>query len=199
MIEPMRFMSLAFVALACVVGVAGACSDDDDVTAAVTTPDASSDAQVSTSDAGDAGDGDAGDAGGQGPLGSACGTDNTKCASRFCVDGVCCDQACTGQCMGCNNANSAGKCTNIPRLEEDPSYVNDAGTVVDCTKAVGGAKCDGAGKCLRAINTPCEQGPDCLSGKCEGADTMKCRGAAGELCEALSDCASNDCALGVCK
>lgn len=33
--------------------------------------------------------------------GSSC-MDNTQCASGFCVDGICCENACDGTCMACN-------------------------------------------------------------------------------------------------
>ncbi len=199
----MRFMLLTFSALACVLTAVAACSDDDP--APIASADAGFDVQVDTSSGIDAGTGDVGaddpdaeavDAGA--PIGTACGTDNSACASRFCVDGVCCDQACTGQCLSCNNAGNAGKCANIPRLKEDPSYVDDAGTTVNCTQAVGGANCDGAGKCLRTVSTSCLQGSSCLSGQCS-AGTMKCLGAPGEICSALAECASNVCSVGVCQ
>ncbi len=197
----MRFIWLPVAALACVVVVVAACSDDDGGTPTVV-PDAGADAQIDTGTivAPDASNDDAGsDAGAQlAANGTACGTDNAKCASQFCVDGVCCEQACTGQCMSCNNTGMAGKCANVPRLQEDTSYVDDAGMPVDCTLAVGGAKCDGMGKCLRAVGIACNTGPQCLSGQC-AAGTMKCLGATGELCSALGDCASNNCAVGVCQ
>lgn len=196
----MRFMALSFAALACVVVVvAAACSDSDDGGTAATPLEAGSDAHVDSGPADGGTDSDAADARTTESLGAACGTESAKCASGFCVDGVCCDQGCTGQCMACDTAGNVGKCTNIPRLEEDTSYVNDAGIAVDCTNAVGGATCDGAGRCLRTINVPCLDGASCLSGQCAGSGTKKCLGATGELCEALAQCASNDCAVGVCK
>ncbi len=44
--------------------------------------------------------------------GTAC-TAPTDCTSGFCVDGVCCNSACTGQCQACDVPGAAGTCTAI--------------------------------------------------------------------------------------
>src|SRR5215468_7265535 len=41
-------------------------------------------------------------------LGQACGM-GTQCESGFCIDGVCCDRACDGQCEACDV--KAGHCS----------------------------------------------------------------------------------------
>ena len=41
--------------------------------------------------------------------GDACACDG-QCASHFCVDGVCCDQACKEGCKTCNAPDTVGKC-----------------------------------------------------------------------------------------
>lgn len=129
-------------------------------------------------------------------LGSAC-VGKEDCPSGFCVDGVCCSEACTGECKACNVAGAKGFCTNIPFLKEDTSYENAEGTKVDCTTAVGGARCNGAGKCLKTQGTACDSDDKCMGGKCSGGS--KCLGAPGELCSAVGDCVSNQCAAGECK
>lgn len=129
-------------------------------------------------------------------LGTACGS-KADCPSGFCVDGVCCVEACTGECKSCSVEGSKGLCTNIPFNQEDVSYQDSAGTKIDCTTAVGGARCNGKGKCLRQQGTACNDDATCLGGKCSGAN--KCLGAPGEICNALGDCASNMCAMGTCK
>ncbi|MBX3210673.1 MAG: hypothetical protein KF850_01425 [Labilithrix sp.] len=129
-------------------------------------------------------------------LGEACAT-KEDCPSGFCVDGVCCLEACTGECKACNVEGAKGLCTNLPYLHEDESYENATGTKVDCTTAVGGARCNGNGKCLRTQGTACVDDATCMGGACSAAN--KCLGAPGELCGALGDCVSNQCAMGVCK
>jgi hypothetical protein len=71
--------------------------------------------------------------------GQACGSAST-CASGFCVDGVCCDRACDGTCMACNQAGLAGKCSPFA-AGSDPQQ--------ECGKGSGACKpaCDGVGAC----------------------------------------------------
>ncbi len=87
-------------------------------------------------------DGDAGPApddggppvdGGGGGLGEACAA-ASECGSGYCVDGVCCDVACDGECAACDLAGSVGTCA--PRA---------AGT--DDEAECGAGVCDGAGAC----------------------------------------------------
>ena len=44
--------------------------------------------------------------------GGNCGTAG-QCTNSHCVDGVCCDSACTGQCQICDEAGSVGTCTAV--------------------------------------------------------------------------------------
>jgi len=44
--------------------------------------------------------------------GTSC-TADTDCTSAFCVDGVCCDVACDGQCEACDVANHEGTCSPV--------------------------------------------------------------------------------------
>src|SRR5439155_22046538 len=46
------------------------------------------------------------------PPGQMC-TSGAQCASGFCVDHVCCDGACQGQCSACNVMGMEGTCTAI--------------------------------------------------------------------------------------
>lgn len=49
--------------------------------------------------------------------GTAC-TAPTECKSGQCVDGVCCESACNGECETCNLPSTAGKCMPIPDGED---------------------------------------------------------------------------------
>lgn len=109
-----------------------------------------------------------------------------------CTDGVCCNTTCIDECKSCAVPGMVGTCTNIPRYQEDNNY----GMGLACTQAVSGSVCDGAGKCLRTIDTTCMADAQCLSGKCS---MLKCLGAPNELCSANAQCASMMCVLGTCK
>ena len=63
-------------------------------------------------------------------------TEADGCASGFCVDGVCCADACDATCMACNVTGSEGTCTAAEEGSPDD--------------ACGLATCDGAGMCLFA-------------------------------------------------
>jgi hypothetical protein len=122
--------------------------------------------------------------------GELCAADNTKCKSGFCADTVCCNEACSAACKSCNLAASTGACTNIPYYEQDQSGV------MMCTIAVAGSVCDGNGKCLRTVGTPCNQNTQCISNTCMN---LKCLGATGEKCTANAECVSNMCVMGTCS
>ena len=81
----------------------------------------------------------------QKPAGVACGG-VSECDDGFCVDGVCCKTACTGNCEACDVEGSSGTCTPV------------AG------KPHGVRTCGGAGA----------GGDACTNGACDGKDTTKC-------------------------
>jgi hypothetical protein len=62
-------------------------------------------------------------------IGAQC-TDGAQCASSFCVDGVCCNNACDTPCRTCET----GTCTNVTRKPDPP----------ECE---GTMTCNAAGKC----------------------------------------------------
>ena len=39
---------------------------------------------------------------------------STECSSAHCVDGVCCESACVGECEACNVAGQKGTCAPVP-------------------------------------------------------------------------------------
>jgi len=82
----------------------------------------------------------------------------SACASGFCVDGVCCENACDGTCVSCNQSGRAGKCS---------AYAQGSDPENECTFGLGAcrATCNGAGACdYPRAGTPC--GTGCQS--CDG-------------------------------
>src|SRR5262249_22202762 len=49
-------------------------------------------------------------------------TQNDQCESGFCVDGLCCELACDGQCQACDLPGFPGKCLSVgsPTDHADP-------------------------------------------------------------------------------
>lgn len=83
--------------------------------------------------------------------GQQCEANNT-CASNYCVDGVCCDTSCKGQCEACDAAGNEGICTAV----QGPPH----GTRTQCDHAGEecGGQCDGvnAASCkYTAVGTTC--------------------------------------------
>ncbi len=104
------------------------------------------------------------------PLGTTCdpADQGDDCASGHCVDGVCCDTACEGDCLACASANtgapsgtcapvSAGRDPDDDCQDDGPSSCNDDGT------------CDGAGECRKYPD-----GTTCGSQCCRGGGNRLC-------------------------
>ncbi len=106
------------------------------------------------------------------PLGTACTTSATCPATsdgkQYCVDGVCCNSACTGQCQACSTASALGSCLTIagsPVGKRPPCPVGDSKNVCS-TKRCDGAKptsCDSyvgadvtchVATCIDLVGTP---------------------------------------------
>jgi len=114
-------------------------------------------------------------------IGSSC-TDGAQCHSSFCVDGVCCANACIGPCRSCNQPNNDGVCLAYPQ-GSDPA--------LECT---GGMTCNGAGACGPSSTSPkpngqlCSSPTDCTSGFCKD----------GVCCNAACDGTCRTCETGTC-
>jgi hypothetical protein len=113
--------------------------------------------------------------------GTAC-TDGMQCTSSFCVDGVCCMNACIGPCRSCNQPNLDGLCQ---------PYAQGSDPAVECTA---GATCNGAGACGPATGGPkpngqlCGGGTECTSGFCKD----------GVCCNSACDTPCRTCETGTC-
>ena len=143
---------------------------------------------------------------GKSPNGAFCDTAD-RCSSGFCVDGVCCNRACSS-CMSCNQTGSVGHCAAIPAGQHDPAC--GGGDPTTCRNT---GVCDGFGSCtLYPKDTVC--GPSSCSGlventprTCDGQGTCGssqpldcspylCTNGACAPCKLDSDCApGNQCVL----
>jgi subtilisin-like proprotein convertase family protein len=99
--------------------------------------------------------------------GTGCGAPN-ECSSGFCVDGVCCNNACTGDCKACNRAGTVGTCSNHS-VNTDPE--SNCGTCRACNGAGACAPVangtDPLGQCAQAAASTCGQDGECNgSGGC---------------------------------
>lgn len=177
-----------WLALASVIGIYG-CSGEDDP---APTPSDMSDGSDESGGGSDGGDNDDGD-GNPEPdpagivQGDPCTDDGEACAAGlFCVDGVCCNEACDGVCESCRGDISGGfngTCTSLPAGDE---IVIEAEEYEDCP---GIQTCDGQGACFaRAAGESCDSDSQCGSGFC--TDGVCCDSRCGEACES--------CATGTC-
>ena len=83
-------------------------------------------------------------------LGEAC-TDDAACLSQHCADGVCCADACTGQCEACD---ASGQCTPRPRgLQPRSPRAQCAGDGSGCDGACDGSHVEACA--LPDAATPC--------------------------------------------
>jgi hypothetical protein len=100
--------------------------------------------------------------------GTAC-SSASVCGSSFCVDGVCCENACDGSCVSCNQTGRAGKCTAYA-ISSDPESECGAGS--DPCRMV----CNGAGACdAPQYGTPCGHCAFCDGyGACSPPDPSVC-------------------------
>lgn len=128
-------------------------------------------------------------------LGKAC-PSGPACASGFCVDGVCCNSACTGTCQTCaatGSSGAAGTCSPVA-AGQDPA--NECDTDVAACLA---GTCDGAGACgkapdgtvCRAPDGGCDVSESCAAGVCPSDSAaalgVTCRAAAG-ACDLAETC-----------
>lgn len=126
-------------------------------------------------------------------LGKAC-SDNSTCSSGFCADGVCCEEACEGECKSCNQPGKLGICSNVELAKADTYKVGAA--TVNCSTAQGFA-CNGSGACKLRGGVPCNgNAANCASGAC----STTCTWVPGEACSKPSDCLpSLSCKQGSCQ
>jgi hypothetical protein len=126
------------------------------------------------------------------PLGDPCGTNNDACASKHCVDGVCCDSDCTGTCMRCNLSGTVGQCKPVPD-KQDPDKECQGADPVHCS-----GYCNGAGAC----NLSVKDGTSCATDQCSGVTLTKFSCASGTCAPSSAPCPNYfacDSAANTCK
>lgn len=147
-------------------------------------------------------------------LGEACGA-SSECVSDHCVDGVCCDTACTGECEACNVTASKGTCSAVPdgtdpAMECMPKPIvdvdggtDDGGTQLNLPDAGIGAmdppcapKCNGnracgfPGESVTCGDTFCNTSTELGAAVCDGEGRCSIK---------LSDCVAYSCGPNACK
>ena len=147
-------------------------------------------------------------------LGQKC-TVPADCKSGFCIDLVCCDQACGDTCAACNLPNAPGRCTTVPAGVIDPRKKCENKSPAACST---NGKCNGArgcqtyptgtvcraGTCDTATNRVTDDGT-CRNGSCTSPSPTtctpyKCNGArCGSSCSTNAQCSgTNVCVNGSC-
>jgi choice-of-anchor A domain-containing protein len=116
----------------------------------------------------------------------------SQCDKGLCVDGVCCDTACEGECDACNLPGSLGTCSPAPSTVQCRASEGECDVAEYCTGT--GASCPGNGsqdsgvECTRDSNA-------CTSDVCDGSGSCHhpllpagtpC--GSGQVCDATGEC-----------
>ncbi len=97
--------------------------------------------------------------------GAACTGTGNQCSSGNCVDGFCCNTACSATCQACSAALSVdtnGTCANITTLGTDTNSVPVCSGTQACT----------GGFCRLANGQSCSNSIQCASNKCNGTPSL---------------------------
>jgi hypothetical protein len=136
--------------------------------------------------------------------GVAC-TAAADCASLFCVDGVCCQEACTGNCSSCNTAGKAGQCVAISGTPVGgrPACTGAGTTCGSTCDGVNKASCTFAAATKSCVAASCTGGVETHAAFCNGtgacntATTKPCDGYACAATACHTSCVVNtDCSMG---
>ncbi|MBL8716355.1 MAG: hypothetical protein JNL79_10190 [Myxococcales bacterium] len=139
--------------------------------------------------------------------GTACAT-NGDCKSTKCVDGVCCNVACGGQCQACNLPSAVGTCTTVTPTNGPVGYpagqaVTGFGTARTLCAPFGapcGASCDGTSPTACALPAV---PPVCIAASCGSGVQTNPATCSGGLCPtptpATKDCSPYACGATACR
>jgi len=127
--------------------------------------------------------------------GSSC-TAGEQCLSGFCVDGVCCDRACSGTCEACSatkkGSGADGICGSVA-AETDPDDECKAEPTSTCGNT---GACNGSGACAKYSNTVI-----CSPASCSGNVVMlpkRCDGNGACVGAGTQACIDSPCVAGAC-
>jgi hypothetical protein len=126
-------------------------------------------------------------------LGQACAC-GPECASGFCVDGVCCNLACTGACVSCNVPGKMGECAPVPAGQPDPHAICKKEDASSCGQD---GTCNGLGGCAKH-----KAGTMCKPAACSGGELIPasiCNGNGTCIVGAPIPCAPYACVGSACK
>ncbi len=141
--------------------------------------------------------------------GGQCGSDAECTNGSFCVDGVCCNTQCTGQCEACDVTTSMGTCTPITGVphgvrapcagsgttcggscaQNDPLQCTYTTSGTPCGSSCSNATessntCDGQGHCATGVATGCPNHFACAGPTaCKTTCTLNVDCASGYVCE----------------
>ncbi len=130
-----------------------------------------------------------------GALGAICKDGLLECATGLCIDGVCCNAACDGQCEACDVPGSVGTCAPVNGNPHGARAACDAGSSTCLAR-----HCDGAGR------TSCDAFADtsvgCAPASCtNGASSpaASCDGKGACATPTTTSCGAYACGPSACK
>jgi hypothetical protein len=128
------------------------------------------------------------------PIGATC-TMSNACASGFCVNTVCCNNACTGICTVCNQTGSVGTCTSVMGGTA-PTPTTQCATQATSTCGTNGL-CNGSGACQKYPSGTTCGGATCTGSSLTGAST--CNSSNVCTAPAATSCTPYICGTNACK
>lgn len=87
-----------------------------------------------------------------------------QCETGFCADGVCCNVACGGACVACNEPDRMGECLPVAAGAPDPHLLCRHDPAVTCGQS---GVCNGEGGCAKH-----NAGVPCSEPRCDDPNTM---------------------------
>ncbi len=109
-----------------------------------------------------------------------------QCASGYCVDGVCCNEACSGPCVACALAGAEGTCSPATP-GTDPH--RDCGEGGPCDSV-----CDAESACVSRVGEACVA-TTCTADGTAAIEGVACSAVGGECTQAMVSCAPYRCGL----